>query len=154
VREWFTPKPLATGECRVDFRPGGEWAHEMALPDGRAHTMRARYIRIDPPDRLVFEATIVGMEPSVILTSVSLEDEGGKTRLRVHQLFQADSGLDAARAGWALTDLRRVQISTTDGRGTYGCRIRVVSRRSNCLDGVAAARPTGRSAGGMATPPA
>ena len=90
VREWFTPKPLATGECRVDFRPGGEWVHEMVLPDGRAHTMHARYIRIEAPDRLVFEATIAGMEPSVILTTVTLEDERGKTRLRVHQVFDGE----------------------------------------------------------------
>lgn len=103
VREWFTPKPLATGECCVDFRPGGEWVHEMVLPDGRAHTMRARYITIEAPERLVFEGTIAGMEPSLTLTAVTFEDERGKTRIRVHQVFNGDIGLDDARAGWKLT---------------------------------------------------
>ncbi len=103
VREWFTPKPLTTGVCQVDFVRGGEWVHEMVRPDGGAQTMRARYIRIQAPDRLVFEATIDGMEPSRILTTVALDDEGGKTRLRVHQAFQGEVGLDDARAGWTLT---------------------------------------------------
>jgi hypothetical protein len=53
-----------------------------------------------------------------------------------------------------LTDLRHFQNSTTDGRGTYGRRIRVVSRRCDFLNGVADTRHTGRSAGGMATPQA
>jgi uncharacterized protein YndB with AHSA1/START domain len=75
----------------------------MVLPDGRAHTMRARYIRIEPPDRLVYEFTIAGMEPSSGLTTLAFDDEGGKTRLRVHQVFYGDVALDQASAGWTRT---------------------------------------------------
>ena len=59
--------------------------------------------------------------------------------------FSCSSGVSQA-------DLRQFQKSTTGGRGTYGRRFCVVSRRSIVLDHGERARYAGRNAGGMATP--
>jgi uncharacterized protein YndB with AHSA1/START domain len=103
VRRWFTPLPLGTGECRLDFRPGGEWIHAMVMPDGRAHTMRARYTEILPNERLAFEAAVEEMAASRIRTMVTFEAEGARTRLQVRQSFAGEVRLEDALQGWKLT---------------------------------------------------
>lgn len=103
VRQWFTPQPLGTGECSIDFRLGGDWVHTMLMPDGQAHTMRARYTEIAPPGRLVFEASLQELPGSHIVTSVDFIAEGTRTRVKVRQVFNGDIPESDARAGWGAT---------------------------------------------------
>ena len=100
VRQWFTPQPLGTGECRFDFRAGGEWVHEMLMPGGQVHTMRAHYVELKAPERIVFEARLAEDAGSVIRTSVDLLAEGSATRVKVRQVFTGSIPEADARAGW------------------------------------------------------
>ena len=100
LRRWFTPQPLGTGECRLDFRVGGEWVHSMLMPGGLAHTMRARFTAIEAPRRLVFEAGLEQLAGSHIVTTVTFEEAGAGTRVRVLQTFNGDIPVEDARAGW------------------------------------------------------
>jgi uncharacterized protein YndB with AHSA1/START domain len=103
VRQWFTPQPLGTGDCRLDFRVGGEWVHQMLLPGDQAHTMQARYIELKAPERIVFQAALAEMGGSVITTTVDLVAQGAATLLKVRQVFQGDIPEADARAGWTAT---------------------------------------------------
>jgi uncharacterized protein YndB with AHSA1/START domain len=103
VRHWFTPQPLGTGECRLDFREGGEWVHTMLMPGGAEHTRRARYTELRAPERLVFEAGLKEEPGSHIVTTVTFDDEGGRTRLRVRQVFDGPVPKEDAERGWNLT---------------------------------------------------
>ena len=100
VRLWFTPEHLGTGECRFDFRTGGEWVHEMLMPGGQVHTMRAHYVELKTPERIVFEAQLAEDAGSVIRTTVDLVAEGSATRVKVRQVFDGNVPEADARAGW------------------------------------------------------
>ena len=52
VAKWFTPRPLTTAECEVDFRPGGVFRVVMRFPDGLEHEFKGTFGEIDPPERL------------------------------------------------------------------------------------------------------
>jgi uncharacterized protein YndB with AHSA1/START domain len=92
------------GRIVVDLRPGG--AFETVMVDdatGAEHRMRAVYVEVDPPIRLVWREVESGM-----ITTITLDDLGdGRTEVttrqqRVPAAYQAP----AARAGWA-TSLER-----------------------------------------------
>jgi len=65
----------------VDARPGGAFETTMVGPDGSTHTMRAVYVEVLEPERLVW------IEPEHDMTSTStFTDLGnGRTEVRIHQ---------------------------------------------------------------------
>ena len=103
VSRWFTPAPLTTPSCEIDFRPGGVFRLVMKMPDGVEFPMDARYVDIVPGERIVFTATIHGGVD--VHTTVTFADhEGGKTMLSVHQVYSHETDATrGAQAGWTAT---------------------------------------------------
>ena len=67
VARWFTPAPLTTGECVVDFREGGAFRIAMRMPDGFEHVFDGHFGPIAPPE----------LEPAVpLLLEVELNPGG------------------------------------------------------------------------------
>ena len=102
LSRWFTPAPLTTHDCELDFRPGGVFRLTMRTPDGIEYPMDARFTEIVPDERIVFAATVHG--DLKILTTVTFAETGGKTTLNVHQVYSHESDATrGAKAGWTLT---------------------------------------------------
>ncbi len=102
VARWFTPKPLTTSRCEVDFRVGGVFVVVMRMPGGSEHDFTGRFTEIVAPERLAFAGTLG--DGNRIETSVAFTEEGAKTKLTVHQTYAFES--DATRgapAGWKAT---------------------------------------------------
>ncbi len=102
LSRWFTPRPLTTSMCEVDFRPGGVFRLVMRTPDGVEFPMDARFGEIVVPERIVFTGKIHGGND--VETTVIFSDVGGKTTIAVHQTYAFES--DATRGapqGWAAT---------------------------------------------------
>ncbi len=102
VARWFTPRPLTTGDCEVDFRPGGVFRIVMQMPDGTPHEMLARFGRIVEHEVIEFVGKIP--DGNVVETSVAFSEAGGKTTLAVRQVYSFES--DATRGaplGWKAT---------------------------------------------------
>lgn len=102
VARWFTPQPLSTGDCEVDFRSGGAFRVVMKMPNGTPHEMRARFGRIVEHELIEFSGQIP--DGNVIETTVKFSESGGKTTLSVHQIYSFES--DATRGaplGWKAT---------------------------------------------------
>ena len=49
VARWFTPAPLTTGQCEVDFREGGAFRIGMHMPDGSEHLFDGHFGPIAMP---------------------------------------------------------------------------------------------------------
>jgi uncharacterized protein YndB with AHSA1/START domain len=102
LSRWFTPAPLTTYGCELDFRPGGVFRLTMRTPDGIAYPMDARFTEIVSDERIVFAATVHG--DLKILTTVTFVENEGKTTLTVHQVYSHESDATrGANAGWTLT---------------------------------------------------
>jgi uncharacterized protein YndB with AHSA1/START domain len=104
VKHWFTPAPLGTPVCKLDFRQGGTWDHCMRLPDGSDHWMKASFQEIKAPLRIVFRANLGGeASDSEINTTVNFFEEGASTRLNVHQVYRGLAAKLDSEQGWAST---------------------------------------------------
>jgi uncharacterized protein YndB with AHSA1/START domain len=100
LSRWFTPEPLTTSSCEVDFRPGGAFRLTMRMPNGVEFPMDAKFVEIVVPERIVFHAKI--HDDNTVETTVTFTETGGKTTMRVHQTFAFESDATrGAQQGWA-----------------------------------------------------
>ncbi|WP_426595545.1 SRPBCC family protein [Cellulomonas sp. McL0617] len=95
----------------VDLRPGGAFETTMVGSDGGRYTMRAVYVEVDRPDRLVWRD--VDHDMLTTLTFVDLHD--GRTEVTTHQVrVPAQMASPQAQSGF-LTSLDRFDAYISDG---------------------------------------
>jgi len=102
MKQWFGPNGFTVPFCEIDFRPGGAFRFVFRGPDGMDFPSDGEYVDIEPPARLVWKGIIHGgLE---VWTEVKFEEQGGKTKLTVHQKFSFESpATRGAPMGWAQT---------------------------------------------------
>jgi uncharacterized protein YndB with AHSA1/START domain len=102
IEKWFTPKPLTTPRCEVDFRVGGIFYLVMRMPNGTEFPMNAKFTEIVPLEKIVFVGEI--HDGNEAETTVTFIEEAGKTTLTARQTYAFES--DATRGapqGWKAT---------------------------------------------------
>lgn len=83
---WWVPSGTTIHE--YDGRPGGLWRYTMPGPDGATYSFKIQFIRIDKPARLVYDYGADGEgAPAPVRTSVTFEEENGKTRVTLQLTF-------------------------------------------------------------------
>jgi uncharacterized protein YndB with AHSA1/START domain len=97
-KQWWVPKSMGMRlrSCDMDVRVGGKYRLEFE-PDGMAFF--GTYREVTPPSRLVWTNEEGGEDGSV--TTVTFEEESGKTLLVLHELYPSKEALDAAGTGAA-----------------------------------------------------
>ena len=103
LRNWFCPKGFTVPACEMDFRIGGRYRLCMRSAEGREHLVHGEYREIVAGERIVFTG-ILEADGNEILTTITLADHHGKTKLVVHQTysFESDSTRGAPQ-GWTET---------------------------------------------------
>ncbi len=105
---------MTNPECEVGARVGGKIRVVMlAGPElgelaGQRWPMEGEFTEFDPPNKLAFKNQAVDLEGKMLidgLTTVTLEDDHGKTKLTLHttakgMVPQAAQMLDGMAAGW------------------------------------------------------
>ena len=99
LERWWAPKSfgLTMISCEADVRVGGTYRlvfRHDAFPEPM--TFFGRYIEVTPHSRLVW--TNEEGEGGGQVTTVTLEEKGGKTLLVMHDLYPSKEALDAAIA--------------------------------------------------------
>ncbi len=87
LQRWWGPHHFTNPVCEIDARPNGAILIHMQGPDGITYPMTGTIDEIVPPERFVFTSQARDPEGNALLearTTVTFEDEGGKTRLTVH----------------------------------------------------------------------
>ena len=114
LARWWGPRDFTNPVCELDVRIGGKIFIEMRAPDGTVYPMTGTFREIVVPERLVFTAIVEDRNGHALLEgliTVTLEDEGGKTRLTVREkavALQPVAGPMLARmeTGWAQSMFR------------------------------------------------
>jgi uncharacterized protein YndB with AHSA1/START domain len=102
---WWGPRGFSLPSCKLDSHPGGSFRYQMRGPDGDDHYMQGVFREIVEPERIVFAGCWTDAEgnprsPETVAT-VTFEDQGGKTRLTLHQsLFESVTARDEHHGGW------------------------------------------------------
>ncbi len=104
VAHWWGPQGFVTTHCDMDIRVGGAYRFCMRSPAGTDHWKRGVYREIVEPERIVFTFAwedADGNPGHELLTTVTFDDVGGKTRLTLRQAgFETVERRDDHRGGW------------------------------------------------------
>jgi uncharacterized protein YndB with AHSA1/START domain len=98
-RQWWVPKSMGMSllSCEMDVRVGGSYRLVFAA-DPEPMAFFGTYQEVTPHSRLVWtnEESADGS-----ITTVTFEENGGKTLLVIHELYPSKEALDAAGTGAA-----------------------------------------------------
>jgi uncharacterized protein YndB with AHSA1/START domain len=116
---WYGPN-VETIIHLLELKPGGLWLVEMKWA-GNSHYQRVEYTEVTPPERLVWlhsnsdahwniiPSPMMTDWPRVLLTTVTLEEDAGRTRMRLtwvpHEASEAEiacfaAAIDRMGKGW------------------------------------------------------
>ena len=98
-KRWWVPKSIGMSllSCEMDVRTGGGYRLEFAH-EGSTMAFFGRYLEVTPPSRLVW--TNDESEGGAV-TTVTLEEKGGKTLLVFSELYPSKEACDAGLEGSA-----------------------------------------------------
>lgn len=99
-RRWWMPKSVTGVElvaCNMDVRTGGKYRLEFSA-GGSTMAFYGKYLEVVPNERMVW-TNDEGEEGAV--TTVTFEDQGGKTLLTFHEAYSNAAALEEALQGSA-----------------------------------------------------
>jgi len=106
LRRWWVPRsvPITLVSCEMDVRVGGTYRLVFQVDPVTTMAFFGRYLEVSPPARLVWTNEEGDGEP--VVTTLTLDEDRGRTRLVVHDLYPSKDALDEAiasgsTAGWA-----------------------------------------------------
>jgi uncharacterized protein YndB with AHSA1/START domain len=97
-RQWWAPKssPVPLLSCEMDVRTGG--GYRLAFGQDVANSMAffGKYLEVSPPARLVWTNE---ESADAAVTTVTFEENDGRTLLVLHERYPSKEALDEAFAG-------------------------------------------------------
>jgi uncharacterized protein YndB with AHSA1/START domain len=98
-KRWWVPKSMGMSllSCEMDVRVGGKYRLVFAH-EGSESAFFGSYLEVTPPSRLVWTNEESDGGP---VTTVTFEEQGGKTLLVMRELYPSKEALDAAGTGAA-----------------------------------------------------
>jgi uncharacterized protein YndB with AHSA1/START domain len=104
---WFGCAVFTTTHAEADVRIGGRWQVTMRAPDGLDYLTYGTYLDVLELERLIFthhwDRPVVEVNPPFHETrvTVTLHDEGGRTRLEFRQTgLVTEASRDSHAGGW------------------------------------------------------
>ena len=93
-KQWWVPKSMGMSllSCEIDARVGGKYRLVFAH-EGSEFAFFGTYLEVTPHSRLVWTNDEGGDAGQV--TTVTFEEQGGKTLLVLHELYPSKEALDA-----------------------------------------------------------
>jgi uncharacterized protein YndB with AHSA1/START domain len=98
LKRWWVPKSAGVSllSCEADVRVGGKYRLEFGHEGSKPMAFFGRYIEVTPPSRLVWTND---ESDDGAVTTVTFEEQGGKTLLVMRELYPSKEALDRAIAG-------------------------------------------------------
>jgi uncharacterized protein YndB with AHSA1/START domain len=100
-QRWWMPKSAAGVSivaCDMDVRTGGKYRLEFGMGGPDTMAFYGKYLEVVPNERIVW-TNDEGEEGAI--TTVTFEDQGGKTLLRFHEVYPSREALEEALQGSA-----------------------------------------------------
>lgn len=98
LRRWWVPKsfPITLLSCEADVRTGGTYRFEFGHPaSDQPMAFFGRYLEVIPDQRIVWTND---ENPPGSVTTLTLEETAGRTRLVLRDLYPSAEALDEAIA--------------------------------------------------------
>ena len=100
IKRWWVPKSMGIPllSCEMDVRVGGKYRFVFGHDGSEPVAFFGSYIEVTPYSRLVW--TNEESDDGAV-TTVTFEEQDGKTLLAMHELYPSKEALDAAGTGSA-----------------------------------------------------
>jgi uncharacterized protein YndB with AHSA1/START domain len=100
IKRWWVPKSMGMSllSCEMDVRVGGKYRFVFGHDASKPMAFFGRYLEVTPYSRLVW--TNEESDDGAV-TTVTFEEQDGKTLLAMHELYPSKEALDAAGTGSA-----------------------------------------------------
>ncbi|MCB8984898.1 MAG: SRPBCC domain-containing protein [Ardenticatenaceae bacterium] len=86
IEQWWAPKGATTHEINVE--PGGLWRYSQPTRSGSLSPFKVQFIELEKPTRLVYDyGTDAANAPDPVRTTVTFEEEDGKTKVTLQLMF-------------------------------------------------------------------
>jgi uncharacterized protein YndB with AHSA1/START domain len=98
LKRWWAPKStgMVLVSCEADVRAGGKYRFEFSHGASKSMVFFGKYIEVIPNSRLVW--TNEESDDGAV-TTLTFEEQAGKTLLVMHERYPSKQALDAAIAG-------------------------------------------------------
>jgi uncharacterized protein YndB with AHSA1/START domain len=93
IKRWWGPRD-AELDCQLDFRPGGSYRYVQRTPDGQEFAFRGEIREVEPPRRVVQTFEFEMMPGHVAVETLTLDEQGGKTTITSHAVYQSKEDRD------------------------------------------------------------
>jgi uncharacterized protein YndB with AHSA1/START domain len=100
-QRWWVPRSasgVSLVSCEMDVRTGGKYRLEFAAGGSETMAFYGKYLEVVPDERIVW--TNDEGEAGAV-TTVTFEDQGGKTLLTFHEVYPSREALEEALQGSA-----------------------------------------------------
>lgn len=99
-QRWWVPKSLGVPlrACEMDVRTGGGYRLEFGHDAANAMAFFGKYIEVVPSSKIVWTNEEAG---EITVTTVTFQDQGGKTLLTFSELYPTKEACDEAITGSA-----------------------------------------------------
>lgn len=100
-QRWWMPKSVSgvsLVSCEMDVRTGGKYRLEFSAGGPETMAFHGKYLEVVPNERIVW-TNDEGEEGAI--TTVTFEDQGGKTLLTFHEAYPSAQALEEALQGSA-----------------------------------------------------
>jgi uncharacterized protein YndB with AHSA1/START domain len=94
VRRWWGWPTNETVVDELEARPGGRWRFVQRDGDGNEQGFHGVYHEAAAPDRIVHTFEWEGLPGHVLLETITLEEEDGRTRMTDSSVFQSVADRD------------------------------------------------------------
>ena len=96
--QWLGPGRFAMTVDRWDVRDGGAWRYTQRDGDGNEYGFHGVFHGLQTEDGMLQTFEFEGAPGHVSLASLTFEERGGRTTLRVHSVYQSVEARDATVA--------------------------------------------------------
>ena len=96
VKNWWGPRRYGPVSATADFRPGGRYRFAQGSPHGEVAF--SGEVKESSPERIVYVEEFEAMPGHAALTTVTLEERGGKTFMTLRSTYQSKEDRDAVIA--------------------------------------------------------
>lgn len=98
MKQWWAPRSMGVPllSCDMDVRVGGGYRLEFGQDAATSMAFFGKYIEVTPPSRLVWTND---ESETASVTTLTLEDNDGRTLLVLHERYPSKEALDEAIAG-------------------------------------------------------
>jgi uncharacterized protein YndB with AHSA1/START domain len=101
LKRWWAPKSYGVSlfECEMDVRVGGAYRYVFGRDPKQPMVFSGSFAEVAPNSRLVCTQLFEPMRAAgEAIVTATFEEQGGRTRLVLHQLFPSKEALDGAVA--------------------------------------------------------